>query len=810
MKFTYHNRRNPCPICNSTSSKCRTTQDELVLCMTYADGNGDNRDYKFLKPSKDGLWGIHLHKSQDNFDPKLAEQRRETLRKRREEEARKERELLGKSLPLNRRSSEFRQLLLSLKLEEDHRQNLRDRGLTEKQIQNSLFRTVVSGQVVQAHPSLPGIKDGKIGFGQEGDRGFLCPAFNAIGQITGVQIRLDNSENGRYRWLKGRFSSHLPNGELPITVVIPKGEKMVVSPTEAIAIPESLQGIIAIEGILKPYIAAHRFGYAAIGASGGNFSSSPTQLKAELAALSERLGTKEILFPVDAEGKSNKQVYQRDRATAQRLQSWGYEVKVGNWGQWEDKRQPDFDELFDLAGVQWVAADEYFEVEGRRIAFAESNQPDKERAGFLKWLQKRLNFGNGKGAKKKVERKAKGKWLDYKPDTLPTPQLVNLLPKIYFDEGDRDKLWVELKKKGWLDIYQFILDSSWMGSGKSHGTALLPLEKAIYYDINHRNVSTSSVAENFVDLFPRSQHGFKHNDRGELVQAQYGDEVVIGGNCYHGDLFKSLSNKGYGFHDDKENPLCAGCQKAGWCKSQEEGYKRSRQRVLSQDKIRMAPQSAPNPGDYKYENYTAIAEEVSRNLNVTIKTVSERWDKILAELSRFKVKGFAHLIEPVEEAIAQQVFGDQGRWGVSHEQIGFPSKTTDVNVLADLEALEKLIEKEHIAQCENLLDQNEVDKNELDRFTQKEKKQFKGAMKSANAYFEKEAREEAVRKIKEFPANLALLLIEAYYHDIGAVRINRDMVSVTRYDNRFANILKSHKNVILLDATPHIKRICAQ
>ena len=43
-----------------------------------------------------------------------------------------------------------------------------------------------------------------------------------------------------------------------------------------------------------------------------------------------------------------------------------------------------------------------------------------------------------------------------------------------------------------------------MGSGKSHGTALLPLEKAIYYDINHRNVSTSSVAENFVDLFPRS------------------------------------------------------------------------------------------------------------------------------------------------------------------------------------------------------------------------------------------------------------------------------------------------------------------
>ena len=113
-------------------------------------------------------------------------------------------------------------------------------------------------------------------------------------------------------------------------------------------------------------------------------SFSPTQLKAELAELSKRLGTKEILFPVDAEAKSNKQVYRRDRKTVELLQSWGYVVKVGNWGQWEDKRQPDFDELFDLARVRWVGAEDYFEVGGRRIAFAESNQPDEERAGFLK------------------------------------------------------------------------------------------------------------------------------------------------------------------------------------------------------------------------------------------------------------------------------------------------------------------------------------------------------------------------------------------------------------------------------------------
>ncbi|MGK7928881.1 MAG: hypothetical protein AB4290_27200, partial [Spirulina sp.] len=157
MKFTYHNRRNPCPICNSTSSKCRSTQDELVLCMTYSDGNGDNRDYKFLK--------------------------------------------------------------------------------------------------------------------------------------------LDNSENGRYRWLKSRFSSHLPNGELPITTVIPKGEKTIIAPTEAIAIPENLQGIIAIEGILKPFIAAHHFDkkYAVIGAAGGLFESS--------IAMFPRLQWQRILW-----------IYSRDRS----------------------------------------------------------------------------------------------------------------------------------------------------------------------------------------------------------------------------------------------------------------------------------------------------------------------------------------------------------------------------------------------------------------------------------------------------------------------------------------------------------------
>lgn len=344
MSFIYHNHRNPCPVCGSTKGKCRTSDKDLVFCLTFVDGDSDNRDYKFIRPSRgttDGMWGIHAPRRQDDWNPEQAAQQRAA---RQAEQAQREKERLdelAQGLPLGRRSSEFRQFLLTLKLDADHRQNLRERGLTDTQIDAGLFRSIKSGQRVKAHPSLPGVKHGRLWFGKEGDRGFICPAFNSHGQITGLQIRLDDSSNGRYRWVKGKFTSHLQTGELPITTIIPDQPK----------------GIMLAEGLLKPDIAAHRHGYAAIGAAGGLFSSSPEQLQNELQALSKRLDTQIVLLAPDAGSRANKQVWQRDTKTIRLIQSWGYTVKIGDWGQRDTKNAPDIDELANLENVQWVDPD---------------------------------------------------------------------------------------------------------------------------------------------------------------------------------------------------------------------------------------------------------------------------------------------------------------------------------------------------------------------------------------------------------------------------------------------------------------------
>ena len=801
-KFTYHNRSNPCPICNSTSSKCRSTQDELLLCMTFADCDGDNRNYKFLKPSKDGLWGLHIPKSQDDFDSELAAKRREEREQRKAEEERRERELLQQALPLERRSSEFRKLLLSLQLDDDHYQNLINRGLIDTQIKTGLFKSVVSGQSVAAHPSLPGIRNGRLWFGREGKRGFLCPALNSYGQIIGCQVRLDNSKNGRYRWLKGRFSSHLPNGELPLTVVIPQAEKMVIPATETMALPsEGIEGIVLAEGILKPFVSAYRYDerYITMGAAGGNFTATPKQLKATLDALSKRLGKKEVMFATDAGAKQNHHVYKRDRITVELLQSWGYEVKVGHWGQWENKAAPDFDELLDLAGVQWVAADEYFNV----------------RQNFLDWLQrqvKKLPRGFRKGfgqysnpSQQQVRSAFKGiKELHY-PCELPSPEVVEKLPKIIFKQGERLNLWDDLRNKGWLKRYQFLLDLSWTGTGKSYESALLNVERVLYFDIHHRNVSTQTVRDNFCDLHPRLPHGLTRNRKGELIHAKPDTptrELIEFSNCKYGNLFAVLSKKGYGFHAGGDNPLCNGCNLKNICKNQSGtgyGYKFQRSNTLAQAKIRLAPQSAPSPSDYDYSNTTAIVEEAHRNL-IGTNTLDIGYEQLLVEMALLEANGFGELVKPMREKLTELVYGDQGKWGISHDEI-VPQPTEDIMVQMQVENAIALLENIHVGQAEILLapDRVEVDK--------KDYRKFKGAVKTANAYFQAEAKREAKAQIEAFPTNVLPHLLRGWYFGEGAVRIKFHNVFVTYRDERFSNVLKHCQNVLLLDATPHYERI---
>lgn len=188
--------------------------------------------------------------------------------------------------------------------------------------------------------NLPGVKNGRI-WGREG---YACHAFSPQEQATGYQIRLENPDDGgKYRWAKGAVSSHLPNGELPITYARPLNGQI------------KRKAIGICEGILKPQIAANKLGQIFIGASGFMFSKDGEvdgkservlleQFEQYLAAASSELGTKDVELYPDGGIVQNSQMYQKSQWLLDALAKLGYKVKIAWWGQ-IDKDKPDCDEL---------------------------------------------------------------------------------------------------------------------------------------------------------------------------------------------------------------------------------------------------------------------------------------------------------------------------------------------------------------------------------------------------------------------------------------------------------------------------------
>jgi hypothetical protein len=331
MKMQPTNRHNPCPICENATGKCRHTEIG-VLCMTLADGE-NIPGWRYNGTTRDGLWGRY---TEDTRNWSVTEQREFEEKQRRNKEAR-EREIQqrnAQALDADARDKAIRVISAYVGLNSRHRQDLRDRGLTDAQIDAGLYFSVAKGQQVPVGtPSnLPGIKNGLIA---TGGSGFACVIFDELGRAIGWQIRVDNVQSGnKYRWAK---SPHLPNGELPLAITQPN------------EIKRPIPGLC--ESPLKSRIAAYRLGQTMIGAAGGLFTSSPQQLKQYLGNATEC-----DLYP-DAGDLLNSQVLRRWSAVIKMLQSWGVKVNIAWWGQ-VAKDSPDCDEITHQT-IRYLAADDW-------------------------------------------------------------------------------------------------------------------------------------------------------------------------------------------------------------------------------------------------------------------------------------------------------------------------------------------------------------------------------------------------------------------------------------------------------------------
>ncbi|BAW98029.1 hypothetical protein NIES970_29990 (plasmid) [[Synechococcus] sp. NIES-970] len=310
------------------------------MCHSFVDGGYDAPGWKWVKPTKDGVWAIYVP-AQDDWSPEQKDHWRAEQQRKEQARLTKEAELHRNGLSVTARDKNIRAIAAHLGLTQKHREQLRGRGLSDEAIDAGLFFSVAPGLELPRSVSekLAGVSsDGGRKVLRVGVTGYACPVFNGKGEAIGFQVRDEKpgAEN-KYRWAKSAFSSHLQNGELPLSLT-GKGDSLFLT-----------------EGTGKPYFASHRLDIRCLGASGGLFLSSKGQFKAAIA------NEKNIIIAPDAGDILNPDVYRRWCKILKWLRKFEASVQVAWWGQ-VTKDCPDIDEISSLDDVQYLTPKDWYKV----------------------------------------------------------------------------------------------------------------------------------------------------------------------------------------------------------------------------------------------------------------------------------------------------------------------------------------------------------------------------------------------------------------------------------------------------------------
>jgi len=114
--------------------------------------------------------------------------------------------------PLLQRHEIYLEFLTMLTLHDRHRKNLRERGLSEKMIQGNLYRSMPESEYEREHISrvlsdkydltgMPGFFTKRCRWQLYGKLGILIPVCTNDSLIQGLQIRLDDVSEKKFRWL---------------------------------------------------------------------------------------------------------------------------------------------------------------------------------------------------------------------------------------------------------------------------------------------------------------------------------------------------------------------------------------------------------------------------------------------------------------------------------------------------------------------------------------------------------------------------------------------------------------------------------
>ena len=364
---SYRSIGNSCPVCASTSGKCRWQNYDLsaqngritptikTLCMTGAGGYG-NPDYHYFNDTRDGQWGVYIpridwneHRGENRqATPAETEEwvKNQKLKQQALLEAENQRK--AQSLPTLERDIAARKIIAQLSLNDIDRRDLIRRGFTQQQIHEIGFKSVEKFQRLTepVNNRFPGVNVQGNRLSNGSIAGILIPIYTITGEIVAFQVRNREQSKSRYRWLssvweKGRDNGSapsLPNGENPLTFSYP----------QLLGVIPVIRSIGLAEGTgAKPNLAATRIGQQVIGAAGGQWLSSPELLKDGL----KRWRASVIDLYLDGEDIHKPQVIRRWINLYHQLLEWGYKPRFMYSGR-------DIDELDDLFLLREIDLDE--------------------------------------------------------------------------------------------------------------------------------------------------------------------------------------------------------------------------------------------------------------------------------------------------------------------------------------------------------------------------------------------------------------------------------------------------------------------
>jgi hypothetical protein len=285
FKFNaYKGLGNTCPVCASSSGKCRWQNYELsakngkttptikTLCMTGAGGYG-NPDYHYFNDTRDGQWGVYIplvdwneHRGEDRqATPAEREEWVKNQQLKREALLEAENQRRAESLPALERDIAARAILAQLSLNEIDRKDLIRRGFTQQQIREIGFKSVEKFQRLTepVNNRFPGVNIQGNRLSNGSISGILIPLYTVTGEIVAFQVRNREQSKSRYRWLssvweKGRdngASPSLPNGENPLTFAYPQLLGVIPVTRSIVAHIEELikhsHGVVALDAYLS-------------------------------------------------------------------------------------------------------------------------------------------------------------------------------------------------------------------------------------------------------------------------------------------------------------------------------------------------------------------------------------------------------------------------------------------------------------------------------------------------------------------------------------------------------------------------------